>query len=127
VRIQIVKWVSIAALVLAIAFWSSATNYQSALSLFVSMAAGVVAFQAYQARRNRWFMGFVTIAAVFGVLAVAALIDPTDPTLRLDGMTGILLVLAAIAAFATSLAKLKPTPLLSIASITDRNPGSRAL
>jgi hypothetical protein len=127
VRIQIVKWSSLAVLVFAMVFWGSAPGFQSTLGLFVSLAAAVVAFQAYQAKRNRWFLGFVTIAAVFGMFGLASLMNPAEPTLRLDGVLGIILILATMAAFATSLGALKPAPLLSMASITDRNPGSRAL
>jgi hypothetical protein len=114
-------------LVFAMVFWSAAASFQSTLGLFVSLAAGVVAFQAYQAKRNRWFLGFVTIAAVFGMFGLASVMNPAEPTLRLGGVMGIVLVVAAMAAFATSLGALKPAPLLSMASITDRNPGSRAL
>ena len=46
-RIQIVKWVSILALLSAVLFWNSVATFQLALNLFVCMAAAVVTLQAF--------------------------------------------------------------------------------
>lgn len=117
-RTQIVKWVSIAALLLAVLFWSSASNYQLALNVVVCAAASVVAVQAVQARRYRWAAGF---------LAIALLFNPAVPVFRLAGVLSLALVTLSIAPFAISLTALRPQPLLTIPSITDRNPGSLSL
>jgi hypothetical protein len=126
-RIQIVKWVSIIALLSAVLFWNSVATFQLALNLFVCMAAAVVTLQAFQARRSAWVGAFGVIALLFGAFAVAALVNPEQPGMRLGGWFGVLLVVASIAAFAGSLTSLKPVQLRSMASITDRNPGSLAL
>jgi len=117
-RTKIVKWVSIAALLLAVIFWRSAANYQLLLNSVVCMAAIAVVVQAAQARERRWAVGFVAIALLF---------NPAVPVFRLSGEWSLLLVVFCIAPFAISLAALKPQPLRSIPSITDRNPGSESL
>jgi hypothetical protein len=125
--IQIVKWVSIIALLSAVLFWNSVVTFQLALNLFVCMAAAVVTLQAFQAGKGAWVSAFGVIAVLFGAFGVAALVNPEQPAMRLGGWFGVLLVVASIAAFAGSLTSLKPVQLRSMASITDRNPGSLAL
>lgn len=117
-RTKILKLVSIAALLFVAAFWKSAPNYQFALNLVVCLAAAVVAVQAARAKRYVWAVGFGAIAFLF---------NPALPPIRLVGPLSLFLVLISIAAFAASLAMLKTQSLLSIASITDRTPGSRSL
>ena len=126
-RIQIVKWISIVGLLLAVLFWNSVASFQLALNFFVCMSAAMVGRQAYAARTSTWVGGFGIIAVLFGALAVAVLINPEHPGLRLGGWFGILLVVTSIGAFAVSLTALKPKLLRSVPSITDRNPGSLAL
>ena len=126
-RIQIVKWVSIIALLSAVLFWNSVATFQLALNLFVCMAAAVVTLQAFQAGKSAWVSAFGVIAVLFGALALAALVNPEQPAMRLGGLSGVLLVVASIAAFVGSLTSLKPVQLRSMPSITDRNPGSLAL
>jgi hypothetical protein len=115
---QMMKWVSIAALLVAVAFWNSAANYQAGLNLVVSVAAALVLIQAFQVRKYRW-------AACF--LAIALLFNPAVPIVRLAGSVGFALAVLSIAPFAISLIALRPRPLLSIPSITDRTPGSQSL
>jgi hypothetical protein len=117
-RTKVMKWVSIAALLLAVMFWDSAASYQLALNVVVGIAAAVVAVQALQAKKRLWAAGFLLMALVF---------NPAVPVFRLAGGLSLLLVVLSIVVFAISLTALKPPPLLSIASITDRNPGSQAL
>jgi|SRR5215831_7697372 len=117
-RTKIVKWLSIAALLLTAVFWDFAAKYQLALNVLISSAAILVFGQAIQAKKYRWAAGFVAIALLF---------NPAVPLFRLTGSVGLLLIVLSIAAFATSLAVLKSQPLLSIPSITDRNPGSQSL
>ncbi len=50
-RTEIVKWVSIVTLPLAVLFWNSAATYQLALNVLVSMAAVVITVQAVQEKR----------------------------------------------------------------------------
>ena len=115
---QVMKWVSIAALLLAVVFWSSATNFQPELNLVVCGAAAVVLIQAFQLKKYNWAAGFLMIALLF---------NPAVPVFRLAGLVGLLLVVLSIAPFAISLIALRPHPLLSIPSITDRTPGSQSL
>jgi hypothetical protein len=115
---KVMKWVSITALLLAVAFWNSAANYQLELNLVVSVAAAVVLIQAVQAKKYRWAAGF---------LAIALLFNPVVPIFRLAGAVGLSLVVLSLAPFAISLFALRPSPLMSIPSITDRNPGSQSL
>jgi hypothetical protein len=115
---QVTKWISIAALLFAIVFWNSGANYQLELDLVVSIAAAVVLIQAVQAKKYRWAAGF---------LAIALLFNPAVPVFRLAGGFSLSLVVLSIAPFAISLVALRPCPLLSIPSITDRNPGSQPL
>jgi uncharacterized protein DUF6804 len=115
---QVMKWISIAALLLSVVFWSSASNYQMELNVVVSIAAAVVLVQAFQVKKYRWAMGFLVIALLF---------NPAVPVFRLAGSVGIALVVLSIAPFAISLIALRPHRLLSIPSITDRTPGSQSL
>ena len=116
--IQVMKWVSIAALLVAVLFWNSGANYQLEPNLVVSVAAVVVLVQAFQAKKYRWAAGFFLIAVLF---------NPALPVFRLAGGIGLALVVLSIAPFAISLIALRPHTLLSIPSITDRNPGSQSL
>ena len=115
---KVMKWVAIVALLLAVVFWHSAPAYQGALNLVVSVAAAVVLIQAFQAKKYRWAAGFLGIALLF---------NPAMPVFRLAGGFTLSLVILAITPFAVSLVALRPRPLMSIPSITDRNPGSRSL
>lgn len=115
---QVMTCFSIAALLLAVVFWNSAPNYQMELNVFVSVAAAVVVIQAFQAKKYLWAVGF---------LAIALLFNPAVPVFRLTGGVGLSLVVLSIAPFAISLVELRPHALLSVPSITDRNPGSQSL
>ena len=114
----IMKWVSISALFLAATSWRYAANYQLLLDFVVCIGAVVVVMQAVRAREYRWAAGFVAIALLF------------NPVVRFLGPPGdlpLLIVVACIAPFAISLVALKTQPILSLPSITDRNPGSESL
>lgn len=115
---KIMTWLSIAVLATTLAFWSSAPNFQVELNLVVTVAAAIVLVQAIQGKKYRWAAGFVAIALLF---------NPVVPVFRLAGGLGISLVVLSIVLFAISLIALKTHPLLSIPSITDRNPGSQSL
>jgi hypothetical protein len=115
---QVMKWTSIVALLLAVVFWKAAPDYQRELNLIVAMAAAFVFVQAYRAGKHLWAVGFAGIALLF---------NPVVPMFRLGGDPGLGLVVFSIVPFAMSLIVLKSQPRLSIASITDRNPGSQSL
>jgi len=115
---EVMKCVSIVALLLAAIFWSSAPNYQIELNSVVCIAAGVVLIQAFQVKKYRWAIGF---------LAIALLFNPAMPVFRLAGGVSLSLVVLAIAPFAISLVALRRRPLLSVPSIANRNPGSQSL
>ena len=116
---QAMKWVSIAAFLLAMFFWSPGPRSQIALALVVTVGAVLVLIQGWQENKYWWAAGFLAVAILF-------LFNPV-PTIQLGGGIGFSLVLLAIAPFAISLVVLKPRRLLSIPSITDRNPGSQSL
>jgi len=115
------KWITMAALLTAAILWRSAANWQFPqflLGFVVCFGAGVVAIQAFRANRYMWAGGFATIALLF---------NPLLPVLPFGGEWGRSLVLVSIVPFALSLAALRTQPVLSIPSITDRNPGSQSL
>jgi len=117
-RTRLVKWLCIAVLLVAFALWSLIVDYELPLRLVVCAGAAVVAVQAYRAAKPRW-------TAVF--LAVAFLFNPAVPLFPLAGGVGQSVIVLAAGVFAISLAVLKSRPLLSMPSITDRNPGSESL
>jgi len=118
---KIMKWITMAALLTTAVLWRSAANSQFPqflLGCIVFFGAGVVVMQAVRADKYAWAGGFAAIALVF---------NPLVPVLPFDGGWGRWLVLASIVPFAASLAALRTQPLLSIASITGRNPGGESL
>jgi hypothetical protein len=115
------KWIAMAALLAAAMLWRSTANSQLPrflLAFVICFGAGVVVMQAVRARKYVWAWGFAGIALLF---------NPLVPVFPFHGEWGRLLVLASIVPFAVSLATLKTQPVLSIASITGRNPGSESL
>ena len=118
---KIMKWTTMAALLMAGMLWSSAANSQFprfVLGFVVCFSAGVVLMQAVRARKYVWAGGFAAIALLFNPLVLV---------LPFDSEWGRMLVLVAIVPFAVSLAVLTTPPVLSIASITGCNPGSESL
>ena len=75
-RMKAVKGVSIAALFVAVAFWSQLAPFEVAVRFLVTAGAMVVMFQALQAR-------YYAVAAVFGALAV--LYNPVAPVFSFSG------------------------------------------
>ena len=115
---KVMTWLSIAVLATTIAFWNSAPKFRLELSLVVTVAAAVIFIQAAREKKYSWVVGFFTIALLF---------NPVAPVFRLAGGVGLSLVVLSVIFFEISLAALKQRPLLSIPSITDRNPGSQSL
>jgi len=119
---KLMKGASIAALLFTALFWRVAVHYQLLVEFVVCLGALIVVMQAFRAKQYEWAVGFMAIAVLF---------NPIVPVFRL-GLSHelwILIVLACVAAFALSVnaTAVKPRVLLSIPSITDRNPGSVSL
>ncbi len=117
-RTLVVKWFCVAVLFVAFVSWRWIADYELPLRVVVCLGATVVAVQAFRSARNRWTMCFLSIALLF---------NPAIPVLPLENRLGLVAIALASAAFAVSLSKLKSQPLLSMPSITDRNPGSESL
>jgi hypothetical protein len=115
---RVMKWLSVATLLLTVLFWKSAKHFRLELDLVVSAAAAVVAAQALEAKKYYWVAGFFAIALTF---------NPLLPVFRPAGTTALSIVVFSIIPFVMALVELRPLPLMSIPSITDRNPGSRSL
>lgn len=115
---RVMSWVCIATLLLTVLFWKYGGNSRLEVDLVVCIAAGLVVAQALQAKKYRWAAGFLGIALIF---------NPLVPVFRLAGSTGLDIVVFSIVPFVMALVELRPGPLMSMPSITDRNPGSQSL
>lgn len=115
---RVMKWFSIGTLLLTVLFWGSAKDFRLELDLVVCGAAAVVVAQAFEAKKYYWASGFVAIALMF---------NPLVPVYRPAGDFALSIVVFSIVPFVMALIELRPRPLMSIPSITDRNPGSRSL
>jgi uncharacterized protein DUF6804 len=109
---KIMKWVSLAALMLAL-LWRSSAGLLIAVELVVSVGALLVVAQALRARKYVWGAGFMAIAVLFNPVAPFAL----SRTMFLS------LVLITMSAFLASMAALKRQPLISMPSIANLKPG----
>jgi hypothetical protein len=117
-RTHLVKCFCVAVLFVAFGFWHLIAGYEFPIRTVVCAGAAVVAIQAFHSAKYSWTIGFFSIALIF---------NPALPILPLAGGPGLVAITLAAGAFAVSLTKLKSLPLLSIPSITDRNPGSESL
>ena len=117
-RTRRVKSLCIGVLFVAFALWRLIADYEFPLRLVVCAGAAVVAVQAFRMARHHWTAIFLVIAFLF---------NPAVPLFPLAGGFGLPAIVLAAGAFAVSLSALKSQPLLSIPSITDRNPGSESL
>ncbi len=113
---KIMKWVSIAVLLLAV-LRLPAASYQVVLEIVVCVSGLLVVTQAVRAGKYLWAAGFVAIAVLFNPVVPAVL--SRKVFLWLDWL--------CLAAFLLSLAALKRQPRLSMPSITNRTPGSESL
>lgn len=116
---KVMKWGSIAALLILAALNSrSLADYRTVLAALVVFAGAIVALlQSTSRGKYLWATAF---------LAVGVLFNPVLP-IMLPRNTFVLAELLSVVLFAVSLAALKMTPRLSIASITDRTPRSPSL
>ncbi len=94
---SIMKWVSIAALVLAVLFRAS-SGYHTLLQFVVCTGAALVVLQAYRTSRYAWAAGFTAIALLF------------NPIVPMTLSRNLFLVLLSLALFALSVAVLKAQP-----------------
>ncbi len=113
---KIMKWVSIAVLLLAVLRLPTA-SYQVLLGIVVCVSALLVVTQAVRVGKYFWAAGFVAIAVLFNPVVPVALSRKTF--LWLDSV--------CLMTFLVSLAVLKRQPTLSMPSITNRTPGSEPL
>ena len=117
-RTRVVKWLCIVVLFVAFVLWQWISNYEFPFKTVVCSGAVVVALQSLHLNKHRWTICF---------LAIALLFNPAIPLLRLANRLGLAAIVLAGAAFSVSLTSLQSLPLLSMPSITDRNPGSESL
>lgn len=111
------NWISIAALVVLLMSWrSTGDNLTFVAAWLVCAGALVVLLQAIHAGKYVW-------AAI--LFAVAILFNPVVPVMFSPGQF-VALNIGCLGIFIASL-RLRTTPKLSIASITDRTPGSESL
>lgn len=110
------KWLSVVTLLVAV-LWRSSVDYRFVTAFVVTIGAVAVITQAARERRYIWVAVFVTVATLLNPIFTGAL--PRHLSLWTD--------VVSLAAFAASLLLLKSKPILSIASITDRTPGSESL
>ena len=94
VRINAVKWISIAGLLAAAGLWPQLARYEVLLRFLVAMGAVVLMFHAFETHRYAF-------TGVFG--AVAFLYNPAMPIFALSGNWQHALVLASTTPFALSL------------------------
>ena len=115
---KIIKWVSVALLLLLAVLGRSSSDYRTMLAAFAVSAGAIVVFvQAVGARKYVWAATFLSIGALFNPVLPVML--PRNMFLWLD--------LACLVMFLVSLAVWKANPRLSIASITDPTPRSESL
>jgi hypothetical protein len=113
---RIMKWIAMAALLVAL-FWHPFAENRRLLELAVLAGAVAVLVQAVRAGKYVWVGLFVAIACIFNPVRPVA-VSPSI-FLFLDALTLVL--------FMVSLRALETQPRMSIASITDRTPGSESL
>jgi len=111
------KWCAIAALLALIALWRSSDSRTLIAGFVVCAAAVVTAWQAIRVRKYGWLLVFIGIAALF---------NPLLPLL-FSRAAFMMVYVACLAMFLLSLRMAVPPPRLSMASITDRTPGSESL
>ena len=112
------KYISAGTLILAAVLWNYAAPYELVLGFVVAVGAILVGLQAVRARKYAWAVGFYAIAVVF---------NPFLPFGAFSGIAAYSAVTFSIGLFLSSIYALKTQPLMSVPSITDRNPGSRSL
>jgi flagellar biosynthesis protein FlhB len=113
---KLIKWSGIVALI-AGGFLRSFSSYALLSQFVIATAAAVVLTQAARMRRYVWMTLFLVVVCLF---------NPVLPVPFSSYILGIVSALAVLLFF-FSLELLQPKQRLSIASITDRMPGSESL
>jgi flagellar biosynthesis protein FlhB len=113
---KIIKWSAIAAL-MGGGFWYSVPSFRLLSQFVVAAAATIVLTQAARMRRYVWMTLFLLIVCLF---------NPVVPVPFSSYIFGIVTALAVLLFF-FSVELLQPKHRLSVASITDRMPGSESL
>jgi flagellar biosynthesis protein FlhB len=113
---KIIKWSAIAAL-MGGGFLGLASSYALLTQFVVVAAAAVVLTQAAKMRQYVWMTLFLLVVFLF---------NPVVPVPFSSYIFGIVSIFAVLLFF-FSLELLRPKSRLSIASITDRMPGSESL
>ena len=113
---KIMKWIAMAALLLAL-FWQPFADSRILLQLAVWAGAVAALVQAVRAGKYLWVGVFLAVAGLFNPIRPLAV--SASVFLVLDAITLVL--------FMVSLGRLAMRPKLSIASITNRTPGSESL
>jgi hypothetical protein len=111
------KWFAIAALVALIILWRSSDSRTLLAGFAVCAGAVITMIETIRARSYVWMTVFLGITLLFNPLVVVTLSKPVY-------LASYLLCLTA---FLLSLRMTAPAPRPSIASITDRTPGSESL
>jgi hypothetical protein len=111
------KWLAIAALLTLIVLWRSSDSRTLIAGFLVCAAAVVAMVQATRVRKPGWILVF---------LAITVLFNPLVPMVFSRGVF-LTLYLGCLATFLLSLRMTLPAARLSMASITDRTPGSESL
>lgn len=114
---QIMKCLAAVALIVAVFSWHASADIRVAVQFVVCVGAGLVFVQAISEKKRLWAAGFFGVVILFNPVAPFAL------------SRGIFLWLDAVclAMFLSSLAFLRSSPRLSVASITDPGPGNESL
>lgn len=110
------RWIAITMLLVGL-FWRSSANYGTMLQFVVCAVAAVLLVQATRMRQYAWATTFLLAACLF---------NPVVPV----GFSGVVLRVVSILTgmlFFFSFQSVKLTPRPTIASITDRMPGSQSL
>lgn len=113
---RVVKWTAIVSVATGL-LWRSSPDLLLVLQFVVTAAAIVILVQAATMHRFVWMALFLLVACLFNPIV------PLPSSSYFSGLAGGFSFLL----FFFSLELLKPRPRLTIASITDRKPGSQSL
>jgi hypothetical protein len=113
---KVIKWSAIAALIGG-TLSRSMQGFQLVLQFTVAAAAVVVVIQSARLRRHVWMTLFLIVACLF---------NPVFPVPFSAHISAVVTTFAALLFF-FSVELLQAKPRLSMASITDRMPGSESL
>lgn len=117
-RTTVTKYACLVLLLAAALFWRDTNPLRVVFNSAICVGAIVVLQQALSARKKYWVAAFALVAFAFNPIA------PLDAG---NATSFLVLVCLAFVTFAVSLIALRPQVLLSMPSITGRNPRSESL